>query len=294
MGALILKALQEAQPAFDSITLLTRSARSAASLAQGPNIQVREVDYASRQSLVAALSGVDAVVSAIGTKSVDDQATVIDVAAEAGVKFVIPSEFGLANTHPLLRRDFGGIFGDKNRIQAQLESYRRQGRLDYALIFVGLWLDWGIRGFILDVHKKKVGLWDGGERPVSMTTMASIGKAVLGVLEGKVAGKREVRVKDINLSQRRLYELAAEVVGQDGWEVRRVDTARAKAAASEKLSQGTATLDDMYAFVYRASTAEEYGQPWKPDEDDSESLGLRAWTEDDVRDLIRNVVAGKQ
>jgi hypothetical protein len=292
VGALILKALREAQPAFQSITLLTRSAKSASAF-QGPNIQIKEVDYSSRESLVAALTGVDAVVSAIGTKFVDDQMTIIDAAVEAGAKFFIPSEFGLANTHPLLQRDFS-IFEDKNRIQAHLENYRQWGKIDYALIFVGLWLDWGIQGFILDVKNKKVGLWDGGERPISMTTMASIGKAVLGVLEGKAGDKREVRVKDINISQRRLYELAAEVVGKDGWEVKTVDTARAKAVASEKLSQGTATLDDIYAFVYRASTAPEYGQLWKPEEDDSESVGLRAWTEDDVRNLIRDVVVGRE
>jgi hypothetical protein len=232
-------------------------------------------------------------VSAIGTKFVDDQKTIIDAAVEAGVKFFMPSEFGLANTHPLLQRDFP-IFADKNRIQAHLEGYRQQGKIDYALLFVGLWLDWGIQGFILDVKNKTVGLWDGGERPISMTTMASIGKAVVGVLEGKVKGKREVRVKDINIPQKRLYELAAEVVGKDRWQVKTVDTARVAAVASEKLRQGTATLDDIYAFVYRASTAEQYGQPWKPEEDDSESIGLRIWTEDDVRDLIRKVVAGKQ
>jgi hypothetical protein len=158
-------------------------------------------------------------------------------------------------------------------------------------MFVGLWLDWGINGFVLDVKAKRVALWDGGERPISMTTTASIAKAVVGVLEGRVGGRREVRVKDINISQKRLYELAAEVVGKDGWDVKTVDTAEAKARASEKLGQGTATLDDIYAFVYRASTAPEYGQPWKPDEDDSESVGLRVWTEDDVRDLIRKVAS---
>lgn len=134
-------------------------------------------------------------------------------------------------------------------------------------------------------------LWDGGERPISMTTTPSIGKAVVGVLEGRVKGKREVRVKDINISQKRLYELAADVVGEDGWDVKTIDTAEAKARASEKLSQGTAGLDDIYAFVYRAATAPEYGQPWKPDEDDSESVGLKTWTEDDVRELVRKVMS---
>ncbi|KAL2192615.1 hypothetical protein P885DRAFT_81991 [Corynascus similis CBS 632.67] len=295
VGSVILKALQEAEPAYRSITLLTRSAASASALPRSPNVQVREVDYSSRESLVAALNGIDAVVSAIGTRSVDDQKGIIDAAVEAGVRFFIPSQFGLADTHPLLVRDFPGIFADKNRIQSQLEHYQREGRIDYALVFVGLWLDWGMEGFILDVKNKRVGLWDGGQRPISMTTLESIGKAVAGVLEGKVQrNNREVRVKDIIITQRRLYELAAEVVGADGWDVTTVDTARAKAVATERLREGTATLNDIYAFVYRASTAEEYGQPWKPEEDDSETLGLRTWTEDDVKGLIRTVVAAEQ
>jgi hypothetical protein len=182
------------------------------------------------------------------------------------------------------------IFQDKWAVQDVLENYRQQGKIDYALLFVGLWLDWGMKGFVLDVKGRKVELWDGGERPVSMTTTTSIGKAVVGVLEGRVKGK-EVRVKDINISQRRLYELAAEVVGQEGWNVKTMDTAEITARGREKLSQGTATLDDIYAFVYRAATAPEYGQPWKPDEDDSDSVGLKTWTEDDVRELVRKVVS---
>ncbi|KAH8904968.1 NAD(P)-binding protein [Coniochaeta sp. PMI_546] len=292
VGRLILQALREAQPPFESITVLTRSAGSNIE-ADGSNIRVRTVDYSSRESISTALKGVDAVVSAIATQSVETQKAVIDAAVDAGVRFFIPSEFGLANTHPLLRRDFP-IFTDKTEIQDHLETLRRLGKIDYALIFVGLFLDWGMDGFVIDVKKKKISFWDKGERPISMTTMASIGKAVAGVLEGKVEGKREVRVKDINISQKRLYELAVEIVGKDGWDVRTIDTAQAKATASEKLAKGTADLDDIYAFVYRASTAEEYGQPWKPDEDDSERIGLRPWTEDDVRELIREVAGLKK
>jgi len=101
-------------------------------------------------------------------------------------------------------------------------------------------------------------------------------------------------VKDINITQKRLYELAAEIVGKDGWEVKMVDTAKAQADATEKLKQNIAGLEDIYAFVYRAATAEEYGQPWKPDEDDSESLGIKAWSESDVKELIRRVAGIKQ
>lgn len=297
LGKYILKALQQAQPAFQSIRVLTRSAASASTAVQGPGIEIREVDYSSHESLVAALQGMDAVVSAIGTESVAGQEAIVDAAAEAGVRFFVPSQFGLADTHPLLQRDFP-IFADKNRVQERLERYRAEGRLEYALVFVGLWLDWGLRsGFLLDLARRRVALWDGGERPISFTTLESISQAVVAVLSGH-AGEEgrgtEVRVKDINLSQRRLYELATEVVGPDGWEVKTLDTAKAKEVASEKLARGTATLDDIYAFVYRAATAEEYGQPWKPEEDDSERMGLQPWTEEDVKDLIRRIIDEKQ
>jgi hypothetical protein len=291
VGPLILQALQDAQPSFESIVVLTRSANAAAAAisVRAPNVRTCVVDYSSRESLLDAFRGVDAVISAIATQSVELQIGIIDAAVEAGVKFFIPSEFGLANTHPKLRRDFP-IFEDKIAIQDHLERLSRSHGISYALIFVGLFLDWGMDGFVLDVKNKRVGFWDDGERPVSMTTMASIGKAVLGVLEGRVEGKKEVRVKDINISQKRLYELALEVVGRGGWEVKTINTAQAAVIASEKLAKGTAELDDIYAFVYRASTGEGYGQPWRPEEDDSERLGLRPWTENDVKELIANII----
>ncbi|AEO59570.1 hypothetical protein MYCTH_2128639 [Thermothelomyces thermophilus ATCC 42464] len=85
--------------------------------------------------------------------------TIVDAAVEAGVRFFVPSQFGLADTHPLLQR--------------------------YFPIFVGLWRDWGVRGgFILDLDRKRARL---------------IGKAVVGVLEGKAGeGKTEVRIKDVD------------------------------------------------------------------------------------------------
>ncbi|KAL2150991.1 hypothetical protein VTH82DRAFT_6089 [Thermothelomyces myriococcoides] len=277
LGKYILKALQQAQPAFQSIRVLTRSAASASTAVQGPGIEIREVDYSSHESLVAALQGMDAVVSAIGTESVAGQEAIVDAAAEAGVRFFVPSQFGLADTHPLLQRDFP-IFADKNRVQERLERYRAEGRLEYALVFVGLWLDWGLRsGFLLDLARRRVALWDGGERPISFTTLESISQAVVAVLSGH-AGE----------------EGRGDRVGPDGWEVKTLDTAKAKEVASEKLARGTATLDDIYAFVYRAATAEEYGQPWKPEEDDSERMGLQPWTEEDVKDLIRRIIDEKQ
>jgi len=107
-----------------------------------------------------------------------------------------------------------------------------------------------------------------------MKTIASIGKAVTGILEGKVKRKEEVRMNDINISKKTLYELVEKTIGKHRWEMRNVNTARAMKVATEKLKQHTANLENIYSFVYRAALAGEYGQLWKPDEDDNRSFGL--------------------
>lgn len=235
------------------------------------------------------MTGVEAVVSAIATRAVNTENAILDAAVSANVKFFIPSEFGLASNNPRLNRDFP-IWSDKVQIQERLASLKSEGKMDYTLIFTGLFLDWGMDGFIIDVKNKKLELWDGGEHPISMTSMPSIAKAVVAVLQGKASGKTEVRVKDINISQKRLFELATQVVGKDGWKVTNLDTKTLAVEAAEKLKKGTANLDDIYGLVKRAIVGGEYGFPWSPDEDDSETVGLKPWTENNVLDLIRKVV----
>jgi len=177
--------------------------------------------------------------------------------------------------------------------------------MGYALIFTGLFLDWGMDpssgAILLDPVNKKVSLWDGGETPISLTTVGTIGRAIVAVLEGKVSGKasgdgdrdREeevvVRVKDVNLSQKKLLEIAMRVVGGDGWEVREWDTAKGVEAARENIRSGRPDLT--MAFVKRAVAAGVYGSVWEDGEDDSARLGLgEGMGEEEVEGVVRGVV----
>ncbi|KAL1858133.1 hypothetical protein VTK73DRAFT_7928 [Phialemonium thermophilum] len=293
LGVPVVKALQNAQPPFRSIVILTRKPIADTS-GFAPNVQVRVVDYASHDSLVSALSGVDALVSAMATQFLGLQDPLLDAAVAAGVRFFIPSEFGLASGDPRLVADFP-LFTGKKALQDRLAALRGAGKLDYALLYVGLWLDWGLLGgTLMDVRAKKVAFWDGGHRPISMTTLDSIAKAVVGVLQGQVHGRTEVRIKDVNTTQRHLYELATQVVGADGWDVTDIDTAQVADAARQKVADGTATLHDLYSMVPHAASGEKYGQPWKADEDLSEALGLQPWTDDQLLQLIRKLASSKE
>jgi uncharacterized protein YbjT (DUF2867 family) len=292
IGLPILRALSQAQPPFESITVLTRSPPSNPSiLPQG--VIVKVVDYTSSSSLIPALTGIDALVFAVGTRYTLSQIPIIEAAVDAGVKFIIPTEYSLASTLP--PPEASNAWAAKRKVRTHLAGLREAGKLDYTLIFAGLWIDvLGLTWVLIDVKNKKQELWEGGEHPISLTSTGSVGEAVVAVLEGKAAGKTEVRIKNINLSQRRIKELSEEVVGEDGWEVTHLDTEESTKIASQRLREGTAEPADHYSFVKRGAAVWGYAGPWTSEEDDSAALGLEEWTEGDVVQLIREIVGSKE
>lgn len=138
--------------------------------------------------------------------------------------------------------------------------------------------------------------WDEGETPIALTSVGSIGKAVVAVLEGRHGEtKTEVRVKDVTMTQKRLLELAKKVTGEEGWVVDRWDTAKGVAAAEENLRNGIP--DRTLAFLKRAVAVGGYGSVWTeegPEKDDSEVVGLRDLSEEEVIVMIRGTVAKNQ
>lgn len=246
------------------------------------------MDYTSLESLTSALASIHALVSAVPNSAALTQKLIIDAAVAAGVKFFVPSEYGLDSTGEAINRDFP-TWRPKSQISDYLAELKTQGKIDYALIMVGLFLDWGMEKFIVDVRNKTIELWDGGNTPISLTNVAEIAKAVVAVLKGKGGGKVDLRVKNINISQRRLYELATEVVGKDGWTVAESDTTTAVAEAEENIRNGRP--DRSYAFLKRAVADGRYGSVWNPEQDDSKRLGLEVFTEEDVLEVIKKLVA---
>ncbi|KAB5559508.1 hypothetical protein GE09DRAFT_1220190 [Coniochaeta sp. 2T2.1] len=290
LGLPILRALSRAQPPFKSITALTRSPPRDPSIFPERTL-VKTADHTSHASLASALTGIDALIFALGSAHIAATLPILDAAVEAGVRFVVPSEYGLDSTNEVLRGYRN--FRNKLRVQDKLRELKKQGKLDYTLVFVGLWIDHtGLGGFVVDVKNKKQEVWDGGEQRVSLTSRRSIAQAVVGVLEGRVGGKTEIRIRDVNMSQRRLREICEEVVGTDGWEVTELDTGERVRLARERYDFGIQGADDAYSFVKRGA-AQGVGSLWAEGEDDSKALGLKAWSEEEVREFVRGYVAGE-
>lgn len=86
-----------------TVTALTRQ-DSQSKLPEG--VQIKTINYTQPKTIVEALKGQDALVMTLGTRcSKDTPVTVVNAAAEAGVKWILPNEWGPDNTREDVNRD---------------------------------------------------------------------------------------------------------------------------------------------------------------------------------------------
>jgi saccharopine dehydrogenase-like NADP-dependent oxidoreductase len=137
IGFHILKNLLSKSEQFNVSVL----ARASSKTTYPPTAKViRLPDSPSHADYVAALEGQDAVVSAVSYPAKLEEPKIIDAAVSAGVKWFVPSEYGIDNSLPATRQ-LNVVFGAKGNVQDYLKTKESQG-LSWTGIATGLWLDW--------------------------------------------------------------------------------------------------------------------------------------------------------
>ncbi|CAD0109079.1 unnamed protein product [Aureobasidium uvarum] len=225
-------------------------------------IKVAKVDFSSQDSLVSALRGQEAFISAIPKH--EDQPALIDAAIAAGVQRFIPSEFGSnivgnENVRAL------PVFAGKVKTQEYLRA--KQDQISYTLLTNGLFLDWGIGlGWLINL-KGKTQILDDANSVHSFTLLSDVGKAVAGILNHPEETKN-----------RGVYVQTAETES--------VDLAQVEKNAYAELSKengdiGSAMLDFVKISIFK----DGYGNLWN-EKNDNELLGVKGLSEAEIGDLI--------
>lgn len=277
------KVLEQLLNAGFDVTVLTRQESTST---YPSNVQVAPVDYSSIDSLTSTLKGQDAVVSTVATPDLHSQNTLVDAAVAAGVKRLIPSEFG-CNT---LNSKVAALPAYESRV-AQQEYLATKARdspnFSYSLVMNRVFFDWGLMvGFILDLKSRKASLYDGGDRPFSTTTLSGIGKAVAGVLRHPEKTKnRAIYVNEAVLTQRDIMKIA-DGIKPGNWETIVVDTVKMEQDARDGLKQPNPSPYLTYDFYKRAIWGEDFGQVFE--ETDNELVGLKMLSGKAVADIVRS------
>ncbi|XXH00131.1 SET domain-containing protein 5 [Hypoxylon texense] len=260
------------------VTVLTRKGSSHTF---PPSVEVAEVDYESPETLVEALQGQDAVVSAVGFAGLKQQLRLIDAAVEAGVKRFVPSEFGsdaeneAANALPPFR--------PKKAAADVLAHEAAAGRITYTLVSTGPFLDMALaHGLFLNLKAKTANLWNGGGKTFSTTTVAGTAKAISGVLlHPEETKNRNVHVRSASVSQNGLLEKAKKALGADGWTVHAASTDDALKKAYASLETGEI---DRLSFITTVIWDEKYGSDFK--NVDNELLGVHELSDAELQSLV--------
>jgi hypothetical protein len=219
------------------------------------------------------------------------QTKVIDAAIAAGVKRFLPSAFGSDVQNP--KTAALPVFAHKVMVEKHLKdaiAEQKGEKMTYTYFRNGIFLDWGIEvGFFFDVKTGKTPLYDGGDQLFSTTTLASVGKGVVGVLTHyEEAKNRAVFVHDIAISQKKLVEIGKKVAPEKAWETEVVSTAETKAKSDEGLAKGDYSNAVMIPYLYNSIWTEGYGGYYE--NPDNELLGLPLMTEDDVEGIMKKIL----
>jgi putative NADH-flavin reductase len=274
------------------VTVLTRvGSTSTSKLPSNPLLTIKEVDYTSVPSLKSALAGITAVISNLGGAATSQQNPLIDASIAAGVKRFIPSEFGsnlaLENVRAL------PVFAGKVATQEYLKSKVSENpEFSYTFIYNNAFFDWGLRvGFIVNLKSHTARLYDGGDRPVSMTRLDAIGKAVVGVLNNlSETANREVYVHETVLSQKEIIAIAKEIDGKE-WETTEYDLIKGLNDSLEKLKGGKPedVGPAILGTLLPAPFAEGYGNDYSL-QADNELLGVKMLSREEVKEVIRGIL----
>ncbi|SCO92623.1 related to 2`-hydroxyisoflavone reductase [Fusarium oxysporum] len=234
------------------VTALTRGSSSSV-LPEG--VEVKTVDFGSQGSIVEALSGQDAVVSAIGTLAVPLQLSLIDAAVSANVKRFIPSEFGV-DTRLIAGTKLAPLLQGKLKVVEYLkEKAKQHPEFSWTALATGSLFESALRngGFGFDLSKRHAIIFDSGDARFSPTSFDIVGKAVAAILTKTDETENQyLGVSSFTTSQTEILKILEKETGTK-WDVDQVSTADLEKVGWQKLGEKNplGAFDLMKAFQFQ-------------------------------------------
>lgn len=201
-----------------------------------------QVDLTNKADLIAAFRDQDVVVryqtsvrssslghqltsdSAVPTPDFDSQKIMLDACVEAGVKRVVPSEYG-SNMEAKVRQTRLPNVVEKIEIREYLEGLANAGKIEWSSVNNGPFLDLGIKFGFLGPHiqSKTATFHDGGEKVCCVTSTDDIAEAVaLSLKHPEETRNKPVYVYSALVSETKVTDIVSKLTGID-FKIQHVD-----------------------------------------------------------------------
>lgn len=288
LGPAMLEALLQAS--FEVVILTRKGSKSTDSLPKHENQIVVAVDYTDTTDLTTALQGVEAVVSTLSSSALDIQKPLIDACVAAGVRRFIPSEFSLDLHNP--RNRALPAYPGKIATQEYLgEIAAANTDFTYTYVYNGVWWDWSIHAnFTVNAKEHKATLWDGGDVTFSTTRLATVGKAVVSVINNQDATRnRAVYIHDTAITINQLINIIKRIDGHE-WTTDIKSTVDEEKSAYEEFAKPKPVASKAFlSFLMTAAFSQDYS-PDFTGRLDNELLGIPELQGDEIVEAVKMIL----
>ncbi|SPJ85021.1 related to 2`-hydroxyisoflavone reductase [Fusarium torulosum] len=265
------------------VSVLTRNP-SSANLPSG--VETISADYTSVETLTPSLSGrgFDAIVIVLNRLAYDASVVTMQAAVNAGIYRAIPSFFGVPLDNPEIASM--PFMNSKLPVYNDVLEKGARGEITYTGINTGMFLDWVLDEdiFVGLSGKLPTRVADGGNIPMSSTTLDDIGKAIAPVLlKPEETVNKIYYIHTVVMTQNQVLGYAREAAPDAEFVVEHVDTAVLVEAAWKRYHEGKRDRISLRDFVIRASYG--LGNGFFP-KTDNELLGIRQWSDEELKEEI--------
>ena len=218
-----------------TITALSR-ANSKASFPTG--VTVKHVDYEKPDTIVDALKGQDALIVTLNVMAPKDTASKLSrAAADAGVPWILPNEFGQFTS---TEAQLGTVGQKQNEDRKFIEEL---GVSSWIAVTTGFWFEhsYSSPGYTgLNIEGREMTFFDDGNVPLNTSTWPQVGRAVAALLSLPVGTpdstdktvtlntfrNRRVTISSFTATQKEIFESAKRVTGTSDadWKISTVNS----------------------------------------------------------------------
>ncbi|CAJ0547509.1 Ff.00g042630.m01.CDS01 [Fusarium sp. VM40] len=265
------------------VSVLTRNPSSAN---LPPDVEAISADYTSAETLTPSLlgRGFDAIVIILNRLAYDASVVAMQAAVNAGIYRAIPSFFGVSLDNPEIANM--PFMNSKLPVYNDVLEKGARGDITYTGINTGMFLDWVLDEdiFVGLSGKLPTRVADGGDIPMSSTTLDDIGKAIVAVLlKPEETVNKICYIHTVVMTQNQVLGYAREAAPDAEFVVEHVDTAVLVEAAWKRYHEGKRDRISLRDFVIRASYG--LGNGFFP-KTDNEFLGIRQWSDEELKEEI--------
>ncbi|KAF5652785.1 hypothetical protein F25303_2922 [Fusarium sp. NRRL 25303] len=265
------------------VSVLTRNPSLAKLSAE---VNVIGADYSSAETLSPSLvgRGFDAIVIILNRLAYDASVVTMQAAVNAGIYRAIPSFFGVSLDNPEIANM--PFMKTKLPVLNDVLAKAEKGEITYTGINTGMFLDWVLDEdiFVGLSGKAPTRVADGGDIPMSATTLDDIGKAISAVLLNPDETVNKLYyIHTVVMTQNQVLGYAREAATGVEFAVEQVDTKVLVEAAWKRYNEGIRDRVSVRDFVIRASYGMGNGFFSKTD---NEFLGIRQWSDEELKEEI--------